>query len=67
MDITVSYQSIDDYSIRKTYRTLKGAQEMAQYWVGKHPEIGSTYAVSSDGIGRIMVKGCALRDLFPEA
>ena len=35
----------------------------AQYWVGKNPnKIGSTYAVSNDGIGKIEVMGATLAD-----
>ena len=36
-------------------------------WVGAHPEIGSTYAVSGDGVGKVTCQGVSLSELFPEA
>jgi hypothetical protein len=63
--IRVSYQSIDRFTQTKTYKTLKGAQRFAQHWVGAHPEIGTGYAVSGDGVGKITVIGATLHELFP--
>jgi hypothetical protein len=66
MGIIVHYRSIDRFTQRATFATLAGAQRFAQRWVGEHPDLGSTYAVSDDGVGRIMVDGDAtLADLFP--
>lgn len=65
-EIKVSYRSVDGHTTTRTFKTLKGAQKFAHYWVGAHPEIGSTYAVSGDGIGKIMAHGATLRELFPE-
>lgn len=64
--IKVKYISIDSSGRGqwKTFKTLKGARKFAQYWVGKHPELGSTYAVSGDGVGKIVAEGVALKDLF---
>jgi len=45
---------------------LKGAQKYAQLMIGTHPEIGRLYAISHDGIGKIMATGCKLADLFPK-
>lgn len=64
MTITVTYQSIDRYRKRRTFKTLAGARKFAVNWVGENPEMGSTYAVSGDGIGKITVDGATLRELF---
>lgn len=66
MEIIVRYSSCDGYSERRKFKTLKGAQKFAHKWVGEHPEIGSSYAVSGEGIGKVTVSGCSLRELFPE-
>jgi len=66
MKIIVSYIAIDGCKNKKTYKTLKGAQEFAQKWVGETPSLGGWYAVSDDGIGKITVEGCSLKDLFPK-
>ena len=63
----VRYSSIDGYSKTGRFVTLKGARDFARKWVGEHPEIGSTYAVSADGVGKVTVTGCAVADLFPPA
>jgi hypothetical protein len=66
MQISVTYNSLDGYRKTRVFGSLKGARKFAQDWVGEHPEIGSTYAVSSDGIGKVQVAGDAtLNDLFP--
>jgi len=64
--IGVTYTSIDWVRKSKTFKTLKGAQNFAQYWVGETPELGSFYAVSFDGVGKITCAGCALIELFPK-
>lgn len=64
--IRVRYSTIDHYQEARWFGTLKGAKAFAQKCVGEHPEIGSFYAVSSDGVGKITVQGAALTDLFPE-
>jgi len=63
--ITVRYSSIDGYSEKRKFKTLAGARAYAQKWVGKNPEMGSTYAVSSDGIGKITAT-VALWSLFED-
>jgi hypothetical protein len=65
-NIKVSYRSIDRYSQTRRFKTLAGAQKHAQKWIGETPEIGWGYAVSGDGIGRIMVTGATLYELFPK-
>jgi hypothetical protein len=65
MLIKVRYSSIDGCGTTRTFKSLEGATNYAQKWVGKHPEIGSSYAVSGDGVGKVQVQGCSLTDLFP--
>jgi len=62
--IKVRYSSVDGGGKWRSFKTLKRARIFAQYWIGKNPEVGSTYAVSGDGIGKIEAQGVALRDLF---
>lgn len=57
--IKVRYSSVDGYRVSRSFKTLKGARAFAQKWVGKNPEIGSSYAVSGDGIGKIEAYGSA--------
>jgi len=66
MSIRVVYSSIDHCRKVRSFKTLTGARKFAQLWVGQHPTIGSCYAVSDDGVGKVTVDGCTLRDLFPE-
>jgi hypothetical protein len=64
--ITVRYRSLDQFSESRKFKTLAGARRYAHRRIGEHPEIGSRYAVSGDGIGRITCEGCTLAELFPE-
>lgn len=64
--IKLRYSSVDGYRKSASFKTVKGARKFAQHWVGKHPEIGSTYAVSGDGVGKITAEGIALAELFGE-
>jgi len=66
--ISVFYSSVDRPSrrVKRTYTSIERASEFARHWIGNHPEIGSSYAVSSDGVGKITVKGATLQELFPE-
>lgn len=64
--IKLYYTSVDGYRQQETCKDLQHAREWAHYWIGAHPEIGSSYAVSGDGIGKITCSGCTLRELFPE-
>jgi hypothetical protein len=65
--IKVKYSSVDNRKSKsRSFKTLKGARKFAQHWIGKHPEMGSTYAVSGDGIGKIEVEGAKLAELFGE-
>ena len=62
--IKIRYSSVDGFREKRSFKTLVAARAYAQKWVGIHPEIGSQYAVSDDGIGKIEVHGAALADLF---
>ena len=64
--ITVYYSSIDGARKHEVCKDLQHAREWASYWVGKHPTVGSNYAVSDDGIGKVNVTGCNIRDLFED-
>lgn len=67
MTITIVYSSVDGGWTTRKFKTLKGARAFAHKWVGGHPEIGSSYAVSGDGIGKVTVQGATLAELFPAA
>jgi len=71
MAIKIRYSSIDGVRTLRTFATLKGARKYAQHCVGEHPDMGSTYAVSFDGIGKVEVFGthpdAKLSALFPPA
>ena len=62
--IKINYSSVDGYRESRSFKTLKGARKYAQHWVGKNPEIGSSYAISGDGVGKIRAEGVVLADLF---
>jgi hypothetical protein len=64
-EITVKYSSIDCSTTVRKFTTIAGASKFARNWIGDHPEIGSRYAVSGDGIGKIEVTGASLTELFP--
>jgi hypothetical protein len=65
--IKVHYSSIDGCRETRTFKTLKGARRYAQEMVGEHPEMGSRYAVSGDGVGKVTITamGHSLASLFP--
>lgn len=63
--IRVTYSSVDGVRKVHAFKTLKGARAFAQERVGNHPELGNTYAVAGDGIGKVTVEGVTLADLFP--
>ena len=66
--ITVRYYSVDSYgrATARKFKTLAGAHKFAASMVGRFPTFGSNYAVSDDGVGKVTVQGCTLRELFPE-
>ena len=60
--IKIKYSSVDGRGSKwRSFKTLGRARVFAQYWVGKNPDIGSTCAVSGDGIGLVRSEaGCTL-------
>lgn len=65
-DIRLYFSTIDNCRKVARYKSLAGAQKAAWDRVGKHPEIGSNYAVSGDGIAKVVVSGDAtMAELFP--
>lgn len=64
MNITVTYASIDGARKEESFTDLVAARAFATDWVGAHPDIAAHYAVSSDGIGKVTVRGCTLGVLF---
>jgi len=64
-DISVLYESIDRFCQRRKFKTVKGASKFARKWVGDHPEQGSYYAVSFDGVGKVSWSGATFDELFP--
>lgn len=67
MNIKIRYSAVDGYGELRAFKSLAGAKRYAVRRVGEHPEIGSYYAVSGDGVGKIEVYGgdASLADLFP--
>lgn len=63
---TVRYSTVDQVCETKRFTTIEAAREYAQRWIGRFPEIGWSYAISDDGIGKIEVRVARLADLFPE-
>lgn len=66
-EITVSYRAVDGYRCTRTFSTVAAARRFAVERVGEHPELGSHYAVRSDGVGRVTVRGATLAQLFQGA
>ncbi len=66
MNIKLRYSSID--GVRKTFRfqSLAGARAKALSLLGPNADLGSYYAVSPDGVGKVEVTGCALAELFSD-
>ena len=65
--IVVRYSSVDGHHETKSFAAVKDAQAFAHHWIGAHPDNGSSYAVSDDGVGKITVSGARLTELFPPA
>ena len=65
--ITVTYESVDRYRESRGFDAIDEARAWAAKWVRKRPDLTPSYAVSADGIGKVMVAGAALSDLFPGA
>jgi hypothetical protein len=65
--IKVSVRSVDGYHKARSFRTIAGARKFATNAVGEHPEMGSSYAVSADGVSTVRVQGASLNELFAVA
>lgn len=65
MEIHLSYRAIDGYKLEESFSSIVDARKFAYKWVGESPELGSYYAVSSDGVGRLMWDGIEAKELFP--
>ena len=66
MQITMRYRSIDGCSVTRKFKTIKGARAFADKWVGT-PDISQNYAVSFDGVGKVIWQGCTAQALWPES
>ena len=64
MEIVVRYSAVDGAKLVRTFKSLAGARRFAVKMVGETPEIGSFYAVDFDGVGKVVVEGCTLKELF---
>lgn len=67
MPIVLRYSAVDGTRHQpRAFDNLADASSYAVEWVGATPEVGSNYAVSWDGVGKITVgAGCQVADLFP--
>lgn len=65
--IKISYRAVDGFRKTSKFKTLEGARTYAHKAIGEHPDMGSDYAVSFDGIATIRCEGCTLAELFPGA
>jgi len=63
--IRIVYSSVDGARITKQFKTVAGAKAFASKMIGNHPDVGSGYAISDDGVGKIVVTGITLAELFP--
>jgi hypothetical protein len=65
MTINLHYSTLDGFHKRKSFSSLSQAKLWAKHWMGT-PEIGSTYAITGDGIGKLECSGCTLYELFDQ-
>jgi hypothetical protein len=64
VNIIIGYSAVDGYRARKAFKSLAGARKYAIDRVGPNPEFGNGYAISDDGVGKIVVLGVSLEALF---
>jgi len=64
--ITLKYLAVDGFRTEKTFSSLKEAQEFAVLWAGARCEVGRTYAITYDGVGRLTWTGVTAEELFPK-
>lgn len=65
-DYTIHVTTVDGVSKSRSFKRLKAARKFAERWVGKHPDIGSYYAVSQHGDAKVEVSGISVEALFAE-
>jgi hypothetical protein len=51
--IKINYFTLDRYSEFRRFKTLAGARKYARRKLGEYFDIGSSYAVSGDGVAKI--------------
>ena len=64
--INIYYSAVDGFTKEARFSELGDAQQYAQHWLGKSPEQAGMYAVSADGVAKIVVEGASIHDLFLE-
>jgi hypothetical protein len=65
--IELLYRAVDGFTASKAFMDLAAARRWAWERVGRHPELGSHYAASADGVGTLLPeRGVTLAELFPE-
>jgi hypothetical protein len=62
--IKLRFTTLDGVRKTKNFKTLTGARKAAHDWVGKDAQIGRNYAVSTDGVVKVVATGCTLVELF---
>jgi hypothetical protein len=66
-NIRVRYNAAADcFTQSRTFKTLKGAQEYAQQWVGESPKVLDDLGTATGNGGRVTCEGCQIRALFPK-
>ncbi len=71
-EIKVYNVAVDGFNLRilssetKDFVNLEDAREYCNGYLGEHFELGSDYAVSGDGINRLVIEGATWQELFPE-
>lgn len=64
--IKITYLAVDGFTKEATFTDLGDAQRYAQYHMGKYYERAGSYAISGDGVSKIMVEGATINKLFEE-
>lgn len=64
--VQITYESCDGFIANQNFNTIEEAQAYCWNWIGEAPTFGRGYAISDDGVGKIVVRGCSLQELFPK-
>jgi len=63
--IHLIFSTYDGIRAHHRFDALAEARAFSHNWIGRHPEIGSTYAISEDGVAKVeVVFGTTLEELF---